>query len=67
MNVANTPGEDVNNFATNFQANTVSLPDFAVISSSLVVNGGTSTSSVNPALILGITIPLVVLRIYLLI
>lgn len=63
--VAGDPSSDFTTFSNNFQTSTSTLADFSVVGTSLVINGATtSSSSANSALILGITIPLVVLRIY---
>lgn len=57
------PNENINDLSNTITNNIGTLPDFTVLSSSLVVTGGTtSLGAANLGLILGITVPLLVLR-----
>jgi hypothetical protein len=71
VDMAADPGQDIDAFSSQITTNIATLPDFEVISSSVVTFGTTTTSSslasANLGLILGIAIPLLILRTFLLI
>lgn len=62
-----TDGSDLTAFSSNYQSKLQNIADFKLISKNIVINGDTSTSSstsIDLGLILGVSIPLIILRNY---
>jgi hypothetical protein len=59
--LVSSPSQDFTSFSNSIASNINQLPGFTVLSSSLTVNGAESSTTPNLGLILGITVPLVLL------